>query len=82
MKASIWESEAERALCTIKAAQMGLTDADRINAIITLTQGNSVFRIGFSFCDIFADGRRGIDAFLSKYPHLLPERLREKEAGK
>lgn len=81
MKGSIWESEAERALCTIKAAQMGLTDADRINALITLTQGNSMFGVGFSFCELFQDGRRGLDAFLSKYPHLLPERL-SKEGGK
>lgn len=50
---------------------LGISDTDRLNALITLFGGHYAFPVMWQMNELFRDGRRGLDAFLASNPSLL-----------
>ena len=60
-----------RSFAASRDSALGITDTDRLNALITLFGGHYAFPAFWQMSELFKDGRRGLDAFLASNPSLL-----------
>jgi len=63
--------EERRSFAASRGSALGISDTDRLNALITLFGGHYAFPAFWQMSELFKDGRRGLDAFLAANPSLL-----------
>ena len=60
-----------RSFAASRGSALGISDSDRLNALITLIGGHYAFPVFLEMSELFKDGRRGLDAFFASNPSLL-----------